>query len=240
MKHLFRKIYISTPMLLAATIVGSNACAQGSFQNLGFENPSLPLVPNAAGFVAAADATPGWTPYVGTNATALLYNNLYLGTAVVDLIGPEWTNSPIVIDGSYSVVLQAGLGNSPGSPGGVAQTEVSIRQTGLVPLGTQSIPFKAQAGYLPLSVSLAGQSIPIFAMGTGPNYTLYGGDISAFGGQTAELRFTALPPNDNWTIDSIEFSSQAIPEPAFLGLFGVGAAALCWRLRQQRQNTAVA
>src|SRR5205823_3181830 len=110
-----------------------------------------------------------------------------------------------VIDGSYTVVLQAGLANSPGSPGELAQTEVSIRQTGLVPLGTESIFFKAAAGFEPLSVSLAGQSIPTVAMGTGPNYTLYGGDISAFAGQTAELRFTALPPFNNWSIDSIEF-----------------------------------
>jgi hypothetical protein len=219
-------------LLLAA----SSVLGQGTFQNLGFECPVLPLVPNSFGFVAAADGTPGWTPYVGTNATALLYNNLYLGTAVVDLIGPEWTNSPIVIDGSYSVVLQAGLGNSPGSPGGVAQTEVSIRQTGLVPLGTQSILFKAQAGYLPLSVTLAGQSIPFFAMGTGSNYTLYGGDISAFGGQTAELRFTALPPNDNWTIDSIEFSSQAVPEPSVLTLFALGSVLFTWRFLRQTHH----
>lgn len=239
MKTSLRNVSISAHILLAAAIAGSNACAQGSFQNLGFENPILPLAPDPRGFLSASDAIPGWMPYIGTNPAGVLYNSTYLGTAVVDLIGPEYTNSPIVIDGSYTVVLQAGLANSSGSPGGVAQTEVSIRQTGLVPLGTESIFFKAATGFLPLSVSLAGQSIPIFAMGTGPNYTLYGGDISAFGGQTAELRFTALPPNDNWTIDSIEFSTQAIPEPALPGLFGLGAVALCWRLRQQRQNTAI-
>ena len=218
---------------LLVLLAASSTLAQGTFQNLGFESPTLPLVPNPFGFVAAADATPGWTPYVGTNGENLLYNNFYLGTASVDLIGPEWTNSTIVIDGSYSVVLQAGVGNSPGSPGGIAQTEVSIRQTGQVPVGAQSILFKAHAGFMPLSVSLSGQSIPIFAVETGPNYILFGGDISAFGGQTVEFELAALPPNSNWTIDSIEFSSQAVPEPSVLTLVALGSVFLIWRLRHQ-------
>ena len=99
--------------------------------------------------------------------------------------------------------------------------------------GVNPILFKAHAGFMPLSVSLSGQSIPIFAVGTGPNYTLFGGDISAFGGQTVELEFAALPPNSNWTIDSIEFSSQAVPEPSVLTLVALGSVFLIWCVRHR-------
>jgi hypothetical protein len=38
-------------------------------------------------------------------------------------------------------------------------------------------------------------NIPIVDLETFPNYHLYGGDISAFAGSIAELRFTAFPDN---------------------------------------------
>src|SRR6266446_1041129 len=207
-------------LLVMMAIPAVTSYCQGTFQNLDFELANIPpgQVP---GPVSDAAAIPGWIAYLGTQPSAVFYDLPSAGAAQVTLL-----DAPASIEGSFSVLLQGGLGNSPGSPGGVAPTEASIRQTGLVPVGAQSIFLKAQAGFIPLSVSLAGQNIPIFAVGTGPNYTLYGGDVSAFGGQPAELRFTALPSNDNWLIDSIEFSSQAVPEPGFLGLFGLGAVAL--------------
>ena len=102
MKNIFRNMPMSTHILLVATIAGSNVCAQGSFRNLGFENPILPLVPDANGFVPASNAIPGWTP-----STLVLYNNISLGAPSVDLFGPNQSVS--IIEGSYSVVLQAGF-----------------------------------------------------------------------------------------------------------------------------------
>ena len=46
-------------------------------------------------------------------------------------------------------------------------------------------------------VSLGGQSIPFFALSTGSNYTLYGGNIPAFGGETEQLTFSALAGGNN-------------------------------------------
>jgi hypothetical protein len=72
-------------------------------------------------------------------------------------------------------------------------------------------------------------------------YTLYGADVTAFAGLTAELRFTALPrPSppiiSTLFVDSIVFSNQPIPEPSVFGLFAFGVLLLGWRLvRKSKQ-----
>jgi hypothetical protein len=60
---------------------------------------------------------------------------------------------------------------------------------------------------------------PLLATGT---YTLYAGNIIPFSGQTHELRITALPVSLFFSVDSIEFSPQIVPEPSALGLFALG------------------
>jgi hypothetical protein len=67
-------------------------------------------------------------------------------------------------------------------------------------------------------------------------FTTYGVDVTAFRGQTAELRFTALPPPvwngnaDNCLLDSISFSPDPVPEPGALRLFALATVFLCRRL----------
>jgi len=70
-----------------------------------------------------------------------------------------------------------------------------------------------------LTLSFAGQQIPLFALGTGPNYTILGGDISAFAGQTGQLQFIG-----NALLDNIFFSPTQIPEPNTLAFAALGAA----------------
>jgi hypothetical protein len=112
--------------------------------------------------------------------------------------------------------------------GAGASSGVSISQTGVVPASAESILFKAQnAGALLsgiLSVSVGGQNIPFSALFTGSNYTLYGGDVSAFSGQSKQLVFSALAGDNNyWEIDDIQFSQTAIPEPSEFVLAALGA-----------------
>jgi hypothetical protein len=104
----------------------------------------------------------------------------------------------------------------------------SISQTGLIPAGTQSLLFEAESG--PgngiLEVQIGTQTIAFAPLATEPNYTVYGASISAWAGQREQLTFTALQDNtalNNWEIDDISFSTQAVPEPSPLALTGVGA-----------------
>src|SRR6266404_6353367 len=69
--------------------------AQGSFQNLDFESANLSPVPSGqfGGEVSSVDAVPGWTCFLGTTQiTQVLQNNLTLGNASIDVLGPDWNN----------------------------------------------------------------------------------------------------------------------------------------------------
>jgi len=69
----------------------------------------------------------------------------------------------------------------------------------------------------------------------GPNYTLFGGNISQFTGHTVELRIaTQQTPANLWyssSLDDIVFSSTAIPEPQVLALLPLGVLMFWWLRR---------
>ena len=71
---------------------------------------------------------------------------------------------------------------------------------------------------------VGSQTVPFTAVGTGPNYTLYAANIAAWAGDTEALTFSALQASgglNNWTIDDILFSPNAVPEPSPLALTGI-------------------
>jgi hypothetical protein len=199
------------------------------FVNLDFESATVPQnQPN--GIVNESDALPGWAadvfPFnhqstVGFNSAMggilPLYSN-------ISLLG---TNSGYVIDGTYSVMLE--------DVGPGVTTSVSIDQTGVIPVGSQSIWFKAQPGFGSLIVNLGNQNIPVYAESQGPNYTLYAGDVSAFAGQTVKLAFSVLQSSqaNTWMLDSVEFSPSPVPEPSIFGLLGIGIAFFIWHFIQR-------
>jgi len=184
--------------------------AQGTFQNLNFEeaNPVAAGNPYPAYDVTAASALPGWTVYYGTTQeTVVAYNSFSTGAPQVDLVNAA--NG--AIDGNYSVILQGSL------PG------VSISQTGLIPAGTQSLYFEAEPGLGSLDVLMGTQIVPIGAIGTGSNYTLYGANISAWADDSEQITFAALGDSseaNNWNIDDISFSD--VPEPSTVALTAIG------------------
>jgi hypothetical protein len=145
-----------------------------------------------------------------------------LGTETVSI----WATNGLQISGNYSVFLQ----------GGEAGSGATISQTGLVPIGTDSILFEAQPGDGTLVVSLGGEDLSFFALSIQSNYTLYGAAIPVgFVGQSEQLEFSALSametgiyPN-NWTLDNIQFSPSAVPEPSALGLSALGGLFVAWR-----------
>jgi hypothetical protein len=196
--------------------------AQG-FLNLNFESADI-ITNGAPEYQAvASDAIPGWTAYVGGNAqTYIVYNTISLGATSISILGAN--GGPPALDGQYSVELY----------GGVTDTAASISQTGLIPMSAMAILFIAHyygpAGQGELAVTLDGQNIPFSAISTEPNYTLYGGNIIGYAGQSKQLEFSALNGENNyWEIDDIQFSPSPIPEPGVLGLSAVGSLMLACR-----------
>jgi hypothetical protein len=238
--------------LFAAVVLAAAQCVtrgQGSFQDLDFESAVLVPIPGASyPTVQFAAAFPGWTGLVGgEQQTGALYNNVFGGTSAICIIDNGWPAGIPgmgvggVISGNYTAILQAGLiitvtTNYPAN--------TALSQTGLVPAAAQSLLFKAYdpnaslSPIIPLVVTLGSQRLSYTALGSGANYTLYGANLPALAGQTAELDFTVESGGgvDNSVfLDSIQFSDQAIPEPGVFGLAGLGALLLGWRMLRRRR-----
>lgn len=214
---LFVSLVVLTPWLLQA---------QGTFQNLDFEQATI--VPQGGAFpeyFVASNALPGWTVYIGSNSfDAVYYNNVTAGGAAVSL--HDTTDSLKPLQGNYSVLLQHSSGNF---------ASAGIGQVGQLPANAKSIVF--DSGFSGVwstvyDVTFAGNPIPLFDIGTASGYFIVGGDISAYAGQTGELRFTALLADFGPYLDDIRFSNQAVPEPGVLGLSVIGGLLLGWRLRR--------
>src|SRR5580704_4348520 len=75
------------------------AHAQGTFQNLDFEEAGLYLAPipsgQFGGEVPVTEGLPGWTVYLGNvQQSQVLQNSGYNSTATVDIFGPNWQARP--------------------------------------------------------------------------------------------------------------------------------------------------
>jgi hypothetical protein len=224
---------------LITTLAASAIHAQQPFTNLNFESANLfPIPPGSYNvLVPVTSALPGWTAYIGSVQQAqVLQNDYTLGQASVDIFGPNYpaagwspnVYNPGTIDGSYSVLLQAG-----GDPIVNGQLDsVSLTQYGTVPLAVQSLEFKAWTlSSTEFSVSFDGNNLSPVVLGNGANYTLYGVDISSYGGQSGILDFTALfsGTGASWLgLDDITFS--AAPEPSIVALTAIGG--LLFRVRK--------
>ena len=231
------RIYKSLLLQLGAVCLAASLQAQ-NFTNLDFESANLTPVPAGqfGGEVSVSNALPGWTAYIGTDQlTQVLQNNVTLGAASVDMLGPDWNSGyGAVIEGQYSVELQPGQSGGGGIPPNVS---ASISQTGLVPANTLSLQFKA-ATLSSFTVSLGGQDLSLVTLGTGQtaanaDYTLYGADVSPFAGRVEALTITALAaPNTFDCFDSFVFSTSPVPEPGTWALMICGGTGLWLKVRR--------
>ncbi len=114
-----------------ALFVGLSALAQGTFQNLDFEQANPVFVNPYNGTVTAVSALPDWTADIGgVPQTEILQNGLSTGAPEVVLLT---ASSPVPpLDGDYSVLLTG------------SSASASISQTGEIAFGTQSLFFDAE------------------------------------------------------------------------------------------------
>jgi hypothetical protein len=234
-----RTLMKSNRVALALTwLIACNAVemqAQGTFQNLSFDNPVPPLIPGGTPpSLPAANAIPGWNVFIGSDQQSqVLYNSLTLGSSAVALLDSGF-GSPAPIQGSHSIVLIGGLYSTPS---GYVSAPASISQMATISGSSVSVFFKAQPGSGNFFISVGGVTLPVFAESVTPNYTLFGADISNWSGQAAELKFTAGSDYPSYGLnilylDDIQFSNQPIPEPSALSLLVLGALCLGWRWRR--------
>jgi PEP-CTERM motif len=219
-------------LALAVTLAPQIVRAQ-AFTNLGFESANVSGY-SPGNYMPVSAALPGWAAYYGTSnnptydGAPVFYDGLSLGGALVVL---EVTNAPsgipLPIQGNYSVLLE---GSIP-----AAASTASIGQTGTIPITAQSLSFDLGNSFGTVQISFSGQALSFVAISNALNYTVYGADISPFAGQTGQLLFTA-PVDDHALLDNIQFSSMPIPEPGFLGLFGLGGLAFLWHCWKARKS----
>jgi len=212
-----------------------------SFLNLNFEQATVTTAPpgytpsDAFNPISSDDALPYWTVSEdGVVCNAIWGSPVALDETSVALVSGSY--SPI--NGSYSVQLSA----YADAPAGFYRSS-SISQTGLVPVGTQSIQFyirsPSQAGSVlpnPIII-LNGTPISIFQISQSGSIITMGGDISAFAGTTAVLTVLCqattggtFPSNENiFNLDDIQFSPTSVPEPSEFALGALGALLLGFR-----------
>lgn len=178
------------------------------------------------------NALPGWSGYIGgEEVDRIVYNTRALDSATIS-IHDSGSDSFQPLLGDYSVFLQ-------GPSFAAAPASAAISQSGQIPQDAKSLRFLASPTSS-LEVMFAGQSIPLVEMNATATYRILGGDISAFAGQSGELRFSVLPQHSG-LLDSIFFSPQPIPEPTVLGLSAVAAIVLVmhrWRQSSLKSDAA--
>ncbi len=200
---------VGTVVIAIFLISAQQGFSQGSFVNLNFESPILPLTRDQFFQVPITNALPGWAGYIGGNQVSkVVYDTRALDSAGISLHDSNSVLKPI--QGNYSVLLQGDRFSS---------TSAAIGQTGQIAPSINSLFFLAQNSSL--QFSFAGQVIPYFQVNQTSNYTTYAADISSFAGQIGELRFTA-PQNAFSFLDGIRLSTTVVPEPNIYSLLGYG------------------
>ena len=141
-----------------------------------------------------------------------------------------WSEDPGIPNDHYYLMMHAGTS--------IDTSIAEIYQTGTIPISANSVRFSYLWGNVVPSLYLNGIEIPL-------NETISGvlaGDIRGFSEATAELKIKieSIYPVGSFNetrvdIDNIGFSTDVVPEPATILLFGLGGFS-AWILRRNRKS----
>jgi PEP-CTERM motif len=223
-------------IFFAALLLCQSSHAQG-FVNLNFESAHTSGYPPHDN-VQTGDAIPGWAASFFITGIGNVYpseiwqNAISLGGGGISINDTNTGFSFAPLAGKYSVFLFGGNYVS----GEFFPESATISQSGLVPVGSQSIQMRIgnYGGMGIFAVALNGQQISMIPLAVFPTYTLFGGNVSPFANQTAALSITALkvtsgPGPNPVLLDNIQFSSAPIPEPSALALAALGCGLFGFR-----------
>ena len=128
-------------LIALPSLMNVQTFAQGTFQNLDFENGVFIPAPTPGNPFAVefAPAMLGWNGYLGTNQMSTIsHNALSLGVANIAIMGPDYP-SPGLFHGQYYVQLQNSFP--------IATDVPALAQIGQLPSDAQSIQFLSSAPF---------------------------------------------------------------------------------------------
>ena len=236
--------------VIVSCVLLQSAFGQG-FANLNFEQATIVSAPSgytpwdAYDALLASSALPYWTVREdGTVCTAVWGAPVALDETSVALLTANngYYSGYVPLQGSYSIQFYV-YADAPSSCFHTA----SISQTGQIPLGSHSIQFLMMSppvagGVIQASpiVTINGTPIGLSPISTSGGVMTMAGDISAYAGTAVDLTILcqatpgSFPANENiFTLDSIQFSPQSVPEPSSLELLCIGAAFVCLHAKHQ-------
>jgi len=229
---------------LYALAFASTCSFAGQFQNLDFDaattNITIGLPPDqGAGYGSTSDLLPGWQLLQGTGPVSLVGLNLNpISLGVASIYDHDSQGFPASVLGRYS------LGLYPGYNLIFDYQPFSLQQTGDIGANMQTIRFLNYGS--PFEVMVNGTRISLtyeYQPGSpdlDTRQAIVTGDISAFAGQTVQLKFTTMDIAGSAVngLDNIEFSTQIVPEPraTTFVLAGLMVLALQLRPRGTQQN----
>lgn len=210
--------------LYAALFAATLATPALAFTNLDFESATPPPGdPSSIVGLSWDVAAPGWSHSTGDDTDFVYYGAPPLGLSQYYLLSAVDSWPSLLLAGNYSLSFSNGVIDREDPASAFAQAYIA--QTGSIDSTAQFIELLAIGS---LQVSIDGNTIAMTAIGG----NRYRGDISAWAGQTVELRITngSSLQSDALTVDDIRL--VPVPVPATLGLYAGALATLAaWRRR---------
>jgi hypothetical protein len=216
--------------------VASHLTSGAEFQNLTFDEGT-----SSFGSISDADIReylPGWT---------LTYNDIKQRTIDVNTLGRFSRDGSAILNHrltnplGYPAELKYSLALRNGYDENLNPLAWELSQTGTVPGDAKSLWFKSFEESPALRLNTV--EVETIFVGTEGQFNVFAADIRGFAGKSVTLAFDTPSVSQTFGIDSIRFSSDAVPEPrtwmlVALGLLLLSVKSYVGRIRSSSLFTA--